>query len=468
MVVCANYEPGKEYRMAISSLVNLMRPAPFKEQLTNKTAIDRAYRYWRVRIFYSVYVGYVFFYFTRKSFTFVMPEMVSDLGFSYSHLGILATVLYISYGVSKFISGVLSDRSNPRYFMSIGLVLTGIANILFGMSSSLWMLALLCGLNGIFQGWGWPPVTKQLTYWYSKKERGTWWSVCSTSHSVGGLLIPIIMAYAVSYFVNWRYAMLLPGFTCIGVGLFLLNRLRDVPQSLGLPPIELYRGERDESRLYEKEHSETPLTPKQILFDCVLNNKFVWIMALSYFFVYVVRTAVNDWTIPYLVELGYDRLLASASVMWFEIGGFVGMLIAGWVSDMFFQGRRIPFMLLCAIGMAISLYTFAGLGAQEDIRYCYTLMACIGFFVFGPQMLIGLAAAEYVDKKAVCTANGFVGCWAYIGAAVTGYPLGLIIDHSWQAYFWILVVCSIITFLIMLPVSIRSKVPRAHASWSEA
>ncbi len=460
--------------MAITSLMNFMRPAPYKPQITDKATIERAYKYWRVRIFYSIYVGYVFFYFTRKSFTFVMPEMVNDLGLSYSQLGILSTILYITYGISKFASGVLSDRSNPRYFMAFGLIITGIMNMFFGMSTSLFWLAVFWGLNGVFQGWGWPPITKQLTYWFSKKERGTWWSVCSTSHNVGGGLIPILVAYALIYnfsdMSGWRYAMLVPGFTCILVGLFLLNRLRDVPQSLGLPPIELYRGEKEETRQYEKESTETSLTAKQILFDKVLNNKFVWVMAVSYFFVYVVRTAVNDWTIPYLVELGFDRVLASASVMWFEIGGFIGMLVAGWCSDMFFQGRRVPFMLLCAIGMAVSLYCFAGIGSADySVKYCYSLMAAIGFFVFGPQMLIGLAAAEYVDKKAACTANGFVSCWAYVGAAATGYPLGFIIDYSWDWYYWILVACSVITFLILMPLSFKTDQETvAHPSWSEA
>ncbi len=116
--------------------------------------------------------------------------------------------------------------------------------------------------------------------------------------------------------------MLVPGFTSILVGLFLLNRLRDVPQFFRFTAIVLYRGEIEETRQYNKEAAEASLTAKQILFERVLNNKFVWIMAVSYFFVYVVRTAINDWTIPYLVELGFDRVLASASVMWFEIGRF--------------------------------------------------------------------------------------------------------------------------------------------------
>jgi len=84
-----------------------------------------------------MFVGYIFYYFTRKSFTFAMPALMQDLGFDKSQLGILGSILSITYGLSKFLSGIMADRSNPRYFMAIGLILTGILNILFGLSSSL-------------------------------------------------------------------------------------------------------------------------------------------------------------------------------------------------------------------------------------------------------------------------------------------------------------------------------------------
>lgn len=63
---------------------------------------------------------------------------------SRSDIGLLATLFYITYGVSKFVSGIVSDRSNARYFMGIGLIATGIINILFGFSTSLWAFAVLC------------------------------------------------------------------------------------------------------------------------------------------------------------------------------------------------------------------------------------------------------------------------------------------------------------------------------------
>ena len=64
-----------------------------------------------------------------------------------AELGILGTTLYITYGVSKFFSGILSDVSNPRYFMSVGLILTGICNILFGLSASLYTFVIIWGFR---------------------------------------------------------------------------------------------------------------------------------------------------------------------------------------------------------------------------------------------------------------------------------------------------------------------------------
>ncbi|NRA90523.1 MAG: MFS transporter, partial [Simkaniaceae bacterium] len=132
--------------------------------------IKAKYKYWRIRVFYSMYIGYALFYFTRKSFTFAMPALINDLGFDKADVGFLGSLLAITYGLSKFLSGMISDKSSLRYFMGMGLILTGVFNIFFGLSSSIILFALFLGLNGLFQGWGSPPCAKLLTYWYSQTE----------------------------------------------------------------------------------------------------------------------------------------------------------------------------------------------------------------------------------------------------------------------------------------------------------
>src|SRR5262249_41274154 len=152
------------------------------------------------------------------------------------------SIIAISYGFSKFFSGILSDRSSPRYFMAFGLMTTGLINIFFGMASSLVVFAFLWGLNGWFQGFGWPACSRMLVQWYSKSERGSGWSTWNVCHNVGAFSIALLAGYLVQNF-GWRSAMYVPGLICIAGGFLMINRLRDCPQALGLPAIDVFRND---------------------------------------------------------------------------------------------------------------------------------------------------------------------------------------------------------------------------------
>jgi MFS transporter, OPA family, sugar phosphate sensor protein UhpC len=447
----------------VNFILNLFKPASYAPPIENPEAVKKTYQYWRIRILYSMFIGYAFYYFTRKSFTFAMPSLMEDLHFDKGQLGLVGSILYITYGISKFASGILSDRSNPRFFMAFGLLMTGIFNICFGLSSSLWMFAVFWGLNGWFQGFGWPPCARFLTHWYSQNERGSWWSTWNVSHNVGAFLIPWLIG-ACLYYYDWRVAMYVPGILCILGSIFLVLRLRDTPQSLGLPSIENFRN--DYGGLKKEDFMETELTTKEILIDYVLKNKFIWMLSIAYFFVYIVRTGVNDWTALFLHEQkGYSQLAANGVVSLFEAGGFVGSLCAGWASDRLFAAKRGPVNVLFSLGMLVAtvLFWFVPAGYQWLDSACIFM---IGVMTFGPQMLIGVAAAELSHKKAAATSTGFAGCFAYMGAAVAGYPLGTITqDLGWNGFFWALVLCCGISALLLVPLwNVKANnMPKAKA-----
>ena len=210
--------------------------------ISDPKIVNQHYKYWRLHIMITMYIGYAVFYFTRKSFNFAMPAMITDLGMEKADIGILTTLFYIIYGCSKFFSGVISDQSNPRYFMGIGLIATGIINIFFGLSSSLAAFAIAWSLNAFFQGWGWPPCSKLLNFWYSRSERGVWWAIWNTAHNLGGSLIPLIVGLSALH-LGWRYGLIIPGSIAIVTGLFLCIRLRDKPSTMGLPTIGKWRND---------------------------------------------------------------------------------------------------------------------------------------------------------------------------------------------------------------------------------
>jgi len=427
---------------------HFLKPAPYLEEIQDQPLIKKNYQYWRLRTFIAMYVGYAFYYFTRKSFTFAMPAMHESLGMDKLDLGILVTIMSLTYGASKFLSGIIADKSNPRYIMSIGLILTGVFNIFFGASSTFIMFALFWGLNGLFQGWGATCCAKLMTHWYSQSERGRWWSLWSTSHNLGGALIPLVAAFCAER-MGWRFAMFVPGTICILIGFVLIFLMRDTPQSLGLPSIEKFRNDYPAAQLSE---DKSEISAKQILWDYVLRSKFIWMLAIAYFFVYVIRTGINDWTMMYLKEVkGYSSLIAGSCVCWFEIGGFIGTLVAGWGSDMLFKGKRTPINVIFTLGILISIWGFrvvTGYAPLLDSAYLFLF----GFFIFGPQMLIGLACAELAHKKAAATANGFAGLFGYLGAAAAGVPLGAITNAwGWDSFFLAMGACAVVVLLCMLP-----------------
>lgn len=423
-----------------------------------KSQVDTLFRYWRVRIFYTMFFGYAFFYLTRKSFTFAMPGMIEDLGLDKAELGILVTVFSLTYGFSKFISGILSDRSNARYFMGIGLMLTGIVNILFGLSSTVTLFALLWGFNGWFQGFGWPPCARLLTHWYSKAERGAWWSSWNVCHNVGGgIVVPLIAGGAALYF-DWRTAMYIPGVICILVGFWIINRLRDTPESLGLPTVEVWRG--DLPQEVQKKEEKKRASTKEILFEHVLSNSFIWLLAIAYIFVYMIRFGLYDWSPLFMIEeKGYSKMAAYSSLFFFEAGGFCGNLIAGWTSDRLFNAQRAPVNVLFSLGIFLSLFAF-WFFPGGSIFFDYGLMFLMGFFVFGPQMMIGIAAAEQTDKSAAATANGFVGWFGYVGTAIAGAPLGFVAEqYGWSGFYMILAGGALLTLLFLVPMWPRERRP---------
>jgi OPA family sugar phosphate sensor protein UhpC-like MFS transporter len=238
--------------------------------------------------------------------------------------------------------------------------------------------------------------------------------------------------------------MYVPGVVCIFAGLFVMNRLRDTPQSLGLPPIEKFRNDYPDG-VSRKEKPK--LSTKELLFEYVIKNKYIWILAVAYFLIYVIRTAVNDWSMVYFIEVKhYTMKQAGICLFWFEWGGLFGSLAAGWASDIVFKGKRNPINVLFTLVILCLLIAF------KMFQHSSPLIFLFGFFIFGPQMLIGMAAAELSHKNATATATGFVGCFAYLGAAAAGGPLGAITQRwGWDVYLLSLFICGALGALIMLP-----------------
>jgi OPA family glycerol-3-phosphate transporter-like MFS transporter len=296
----------------LEKFLALYKPAAHTARLP-KDRQDAEYKKFRLQMMLSIFFGYAGFYLVRKNFSLAKPYLINHYGFTKGDVGLIATALAVSYGLSKFVMGNVSDRSNPRFFMATGLILSGLANLLFpSLVFSLWAMFAMWFVNGWAQGMGWAPCARTLTHWFSDSERGTKFAVWNLAHNVGGGIVgPIInwalglaallgLAAAGSAALPFHLIFYVPALMAIGMGVLILTFLRDTPQSCGLPPIEEHAGDYPDTGVADPERE---MGAKEIFLNYIVYNKPLWIIAFANIFVYVIRYGVLDWAPTYLTAV---------------------------------------------------------------------------------------------------------------------------------------------------------------------
>lgn len=444
-----------------------LAPPAYKAEMPAEK-VDSNYKKLRWQVFLGIFIGYAGFYIVRKNFSMAIPEL-APFGFETGELSIVLSMNAIAYALSKFLMGSVSDRSNARVFLPLGLVLAAISMAFMivpvtaiGPEHKMWAIALMAVLNflvGWFNGMGWPPCGRVMTHWFSIKERGTKMSIWNCAHNVGGALVGPMAVYGAIWFGSWfygsqtKYYFLIgtyafPAAVAILIAILAYILIRDTPQSCGLPSIEKYRN--DYPKNYSEKHEQV-LTAKEIFFKYVFNNKMLWFIAIANAFVYMVRYGCLDWAPAFLKDSqGYDIKDAGWAYFAYEFAAIPGTLVCGWLSDKVFKGRRaittIIFMALVAV--FILLYW--------RFSYNYTIVTLsligIGFFIYGPVMLIGVQALDLAPKNAAGTAAGLTGFFGYFfGTAilaniVIGYVAGSV---GWDWTFVLLLAACALSILFI-------------------
>jgi OPA family glycerol-3-phosphate transporter-like MFS transporter len=440
----------------VMNMFKFLKPAPHIKRLPAEQA-DAAYKKYRYRNFAGIFIGYACYYLLRTNFSLAMPYL-RHTGFSKAQLGLILSALPIAYGVSKFIMGNLSDRSNPRYFITVGLIVAIIINLIFGcfagvVTSFIIMYALMF-INGWAQGMGAPPCYRTVAHWFPISGRGRVMAIWNTSHNLGAGLLGAIAMVAIPLF-SWQSVFYVPSILVAVFTIVIVALMRDTPQSVGLMPVEEYSNE------YPKDHKaegqEQELTGKEILFKHVLVNKYVWFLALAQVFVYFIRYGVLNWAPTYLTEVRGLKLAHSGlSFVVYEGAGIIGMLLCGYMSDKWFKGRRAPVSILCMVIVLIGVLVY---WLNSSIVISHIALFLIGMFIYGPVMLVGVQLLDIMPKKAVGTAVGLVGLFAYWGgtmAATAGF--GYVVEFfGWEGGFAVLTLsCALAIFFFALTLCIKS------------
>lgn len=428
--------------------------------------VDKTYKMMRIKVFLGAFLGYAGYYLVRKNLSLAAPDMIQSGILDAGKVGLAMSAVSIAYAFSKFIMGSVSDRSDSRKFLCIGLVLSALTMIAvgcipFGANTALntAIIFVLMLVVGWLSGFGWPPCGRIMAHWFSQNERSFKMSVWNVSHTIGSFSLGFLAIAGVALCADlgmaetWRGNFIFPAIIAIIIAVFCWWAIRDTPESCGLPSVADWR--KDYSGVGAKQKSGEKLSFKVLFVDYVLKNKLLWVVALSNIFVYVVRYGIGDWAPTFLQDQGI--MTAAESKIAFSVHNIVGALgtiLCGLAASKIFKGRCAPMNVICmsACAVGVLLYWFVGAGYvpmshQLQKVLVYVALCLIGFFIYGPVALTGVQALNLVPKNAAGTAAGFVGLFGYLlGDAIMSKIMVGSVAHSlsWNAANLTVAICAIV------------------------
>ena len=306
-----------------AAMVSFPKPAPVIDRLPVER-IDPEYKRLRRRVF----IGHL--HWLRRLLSGAEELLAGDAGhppgvptvLEGATWGSAMTGLSIAYGLSKFLMGSVSDRSNPRYFLPLGLLLSCGIMFLCGfvkaIYASLFLIVALQTLNGWFNGMGWAPCGKTMVHWFSTQERGRAVSVWNVAHNVGGALVATLARRSVAIFQDWgaKFYFNAHGLPpahrrCIAV---LSLHCGDTTRRAAVCLVGGGIQESTIRRTYTRA-ARAHFTFREIFLEHVLNNKLLWAIAMANAFVYFVRYGVVDW-IPTYMQTAKGFSFEESSVAW--------------------------------------------------------------------------------------------------------------------------------------------------------
>ena len=173
-------------------MFNFFNPPAPKPRLS-QDKIPAKYAQMRLRVFLGAFLGYAAYYLVRKNLSLAAPGMIESGLLDKASVGLAGSAISIAYAFSKFIMGSLSDRSDARKFLVVGLILSSLLMICTGLipyshtnpGINVSIIFGLMLLVGWLSGMGWPPCGRIMAHWFSQNERSFKMSVWNTSHTIG-------------------------------------------------------------------------------------------------------------------------------------------------------------------------------------------------------------------------------------------------------------------------------------------
>jgi OPA family sugar phosphate sensor protein UhpC-like MFS transporter len=416
--------------------------------------------------FFLLYISYVTAYICRKNYSFWLSGIIQRGEMPQTQAAVFGSTMELAYGIGKLAAGPVADNVSPKKLLLISLLIASLCNALM-FSTGFYMLdVLLWGLNGFSQAFSWPALALVFFAWFGESPaRATLYSVLSTNQNFGSAVTPLILTPFVASSMGWRAALWIPAVIGLSTCVALLLLLKETPDSSSKFSTATTTPTEQQSNSSEKKTETAPTTTttstkkqqqQQPTFTQVviqmLQSPDIWLLGLGYSFLTLVRVGVSDWSLVFLKQHYHlSEEWTRNCLVALEVGGFIGGLAAGFVSDFVFGGKRgwvmVLFSALIAAPGCLIIFSTQNLH-PIFIVFAY---AMVGLGTFGPHVLVGFLARE-LFPLAPSTAGSFAKSLAQIGGSLAGVPISLASEkYGWNIVGYVFATSCFIAGVCFLP-----------------
>ncbi|WP_080872638.1 MFS transporter [Oceanobacillus timonensis] len=364
-------------------------------------------------------------YLDRSILSIAAPEMMNDLKFTATDIGLLGTAFSWAYAIGQLPTGWLIDKVGPKKMLGIGVIVWSFATFFGGLVSALWVFVLLRIILGVGEAPCFPSAAKITSKWYPKKERGLISGIWDSSTKWGPAIAPPILVFIMATF-GWRELFYFAGLLGIVYGAVFLKFYHDPEKSKRLSKEEYEYIKQDDK-------AENLNDVSNINWFSLFKYRSVWGMILGYF------CTIWTWNIflvflpLYLLDkfnVSFATLGLMASIPW--IGGGLGNIIGGYTTKkMSESGKFSPMkakqivIAICAIMSAIAVVVIPFV---DTLGLTVTLLTIALFFISSITGNAWALASDVAPSSMVASVGSIQNFGGYFGGAFSPIAAGIIVD----------------------------------------
>uniref|UniRef100_A0A4W6E0Q9 Solute carrier family 37 member 1 n=1 Tax=Lates calcarifer TaxID=8187 RepID=A0A4W6E0Q9_LATCA len=405
-------------------------------------------------------------------------------------LGAMDYSFLCAYAVGMYLSGIIGERLPIRLYLTVGMLTSGLFTCLFGLGyvyniHSLGFYIFVQVANGLVQTTGWPSVVTCIGNWFGKGRRGLIMGLWNSHTSVGNILGSLIAGYWVSS--NWGLSFIVPGLIIAAMGvvcfLFLIERECSLLISWWQVRTKNWNGVNGHAEVYlQYKNSKTQVydtelllprdsvcvpvqpvvvvksesEPSAISFIGALRIPGVIEFSLCLLFAKLVSYTFLFWLPLYITKAAHlDAKKAGDLSTLFDVGGIVGGILAGVISDKL--GKRATTCAVMLLLAAPTLYGFSMISEFGQGPTIGMLLVC-GGLVNGPYALITTAVSADLgthkslkgNARALSTVTAIIDGTGSVGAALGPLLAGLLSAGGWDQVFYMLMTADFLALVLLL------------------